>query len=112
MIDLRAKDRQIIEQIATSIFEAKTEIWAYGSRVAGTNHAASDLDLVVKPAEDSELDLEKLAEFIEALHDSTIPILIQVFSWANIPEPFRENILRRHEVLLVVGADEGSQGCR
>lgn len=109
MIDLRAKDRRTIERIATTIFDANTEIWVYGSRVTGHCHDVSDLDLLVKPAANTELNLEKLTEFKEALHDSTIPIVIQVFSWADIPEPFRENIMQRHEVLMVVGAEEGAQ---
>jgi len=41
---LRAKDRRQICAIAARIFQEPVEIWAYGSRVDGTAHDASDLD--------------------------------------------------------------------
>ena len=41
---LRVKDREAISQIARESFSTPIEIWAYGSRVNGHAHQASDLD--------------------------------------------------------------------
>lgn len=107
MIDLREKDRAAICQIARQVFEPGVELWAYGSRVKGTNYDASDLDLAVVAPEGKELDLERLVEFKEALQTSNIPIFVQALDWQRIPESFKKNILQRYEVLVRVG-DGGS----
>ena len=44
---LRDKDRQALLQIFSST-KTPMEIWAYGSRVNGTVHSGSDLDLVAR----------------------------------------------------------------
>lgn len=101
MIDLREKDRQAISDIADSVFNQGTEIWAYGSRVKGKNHDTSDLDLVVHfPAsQDKMTDYEQLSTFIETLRDSNIPIIVQALAWHSIPEHFRTNIKAHYHVL-------------
>lgn len=101
MIDLRDKDRQAICEIAQKLFVKGTEIWAYGSRVKGTNHDTSDLDLVVHfpPEQDKDDDYEQLSLFIETLRDSNIPIIVQVMAWHSIPDHFRTNIQSNYQVL-------------
>ncbi len=101
MIDLREKDYLAICELAAKVFSKGTAIWAYGSRVKGTNHDTSDLDLVVHfpPAQDKSEDLHQLATFIESLRDSNIPIIVQVMAWHCIPESFQENIKQCYEVL-------------
>jgi predicted nucleotidyltransferase len=100
MIDLREKDRLRIIDIAKRVLNPGCEIWAYGSRVKGTNYDASDLDLAIITPAEQPLDPNTLADFKLALQDSNIPILIQVMDWQRIPESFRQNILTRYEVLL------------
>jgi predicted nucleotidyltransferase len=105
MIDLRAKDKVILCQLAQEIFPSGTEIWAYGSRIKGTNHDASDLDLVVHFDSDSVSEsefFEQLSNFKEALQESTIPIFVQVFAWSQIPESFKANIQQEYKILYSV----------
>ncbi len=99
MIHLRKKDREVICDLAQRSFTSAVEIWAYGSRVDGTSHETSDLDLVIRGPELKAVDISELQTFIDLIQDSQIPILIQVFDWARIPESFRSQILRRYEVL-------------
>ena len=101
MIDLRKKDRTAICEFASQVFDQGTEIWAYGSRVKGTNHDASDLDLVVhfSPEQESAEGFEQLSAFIEALRDSNIPIIVQVMAWSAIPDHFKTNIKSCYQVL-------------
>ena len=102
MIELRAKDQLRICRLANGIFATNTELWAYGSRVKGTGHDSSDLDLVVVTPSTQPLDADQLADFTLALQQSNIPILIQVLDWQRIPKSFRQNILAGYEVLLRV----------
>lgn len=77
----------------------EAEIWAYGSRVNGTNHDASDLDLVVRNPKDLSLPYSSLSKVRSALSDSNIPILIDIHDWARIPDYFREEIEKEHVVI-------------
>ena len=74
------------------------EVWAYGSRVSGESHPASDLDLVLRGP-----DLEPLghgfAGLLEALEESNIPILIQAHDWARLPQSFHREIERDYVVV-------------
>lgn len=71
------------------------EVWAYGSRVNGDAHEGSDLDLVVHGA----VAPAAYDEGIEALRNSTLPMLVDLHFWDGLPEDFRDNIARRHVVI-------------
>ena len=81
MLDLREKDHLLVCDIARKCFNKDTKIWAYGSRVKGNSHDASDLDLVVKTSSKNDLFLEQLINFKQSLQDSDLPIAIQVLDW-------------------------------
>lgn len=100
MIVLREKDRDTLIRLAEEIFSQPIEIWAYGSRVDGTAHETSDLDLVIRGPGLKPVDLSEFAEFKDKIQDSQIPILVQVFDWARLPESFHQNILKKYEVLF------------
>ncbi len=76
------------------------EVWAYGSRVNGRSHDASDLDLVLRGPALKEIPAVQLDEFRSALHESTIPFLIEVRDWARLPPRFHQEILRHRAVLV------------
>ena len=80
------------------------EVWAYGSRVNGRSHDGSDLDLVLRSPQLAEIDAPPLADFTEALQDSTIPFLVEARDWARLPTSFHHEIEREHVVL--VGEEE------
>lgn len=84
----------------TDIFEnycPKAEIWAYGSRINGEAHEASDLDLVVKSFNDAGKDLYELRELI---NDSDIPILVDIFDYDHLPESFQKEIEKNYIVIF------------
>lgn len=68
------------------------EVWAYGSRVTGTSHETSDLDLVVRNPLDLAEEIAGLPALRGALSDSNLPLLVDVADWARIPERFRREI--------------------
>ena len=99
MLDLKPKDHKTLCTIAKDCFKTPVEIWAYGSRVNGDSHDASDLDLVIRTADLAPLDFRELLDFQEQLQDSNIPIIVQLMDWSKIPESFHLNILKKHEVV-------------
>ena len=76
------------------------EVWAYGSRIAGTAHDTSDLDLVVRHPGDLKMPQgSAFWDFKEAISESNLPFLIELFDWARLPSTFWESIARQHVVL-------------
>ena len=74
------------------------EVWAYGSRVNGESHEGSDLDLVVRGPDLNPLGVEFL-DLVEALQESSIPILVQAHDWARLPESFHTEVERDYVVV-------------
>ena len=72
------------------------EVWAYGSRVTEQSHPGSDLDLVVRNPSDLLQPVAGLNRLRTAFRESDIPILVDVFDWARMPQSFREEIEREH----------------
>ncbi len=72
----------------------KAQIWAYGSRVNGDCHEASDLDLVARNLLALDQHLPDLFDFQEALVESNLPIRVDVVDWARIPVSFQQEIER------------------
>ncbi|WP_119343243.1 nucleotidyltransferase domain-containing protein [Facilibium subflavum] len=99
---LRDEDKKRLLNIAETTLKTPCEIWAYGSRVDGSAHDTSDLDIVIRTADLSPLPIEELSAFKQAVHDSNIPILVQVSDWARMPEYFHSNILANYEVLKCI----------
>lgn len=75
------------------------EVWAYGSRVTGEAHDASDLDLLLYDPIEPERPCKALYELREAFVESDLPIRVDIMDWARIPESFREEILQAHVVV-------------
>jgi hypothetical protein len=65
---------------------------AYGSRVHGTHHEASDLDLVLRMPNAAPCPPGLLDTLREAFSDSNLPILVQAVDWARIPPSFRAEV--------------------
>lgn len=85
------------------------EVWAYGSRVNGTGHEGSDLDLVLRNCGGAEVPFRQLSALRCGFSDSNLPILVDILDWARIPESFRREIEREHTVIkpLAVGNISG-----
>jgi DNA polymerase sigma len=78
------------------------EVWAYGSRIAGTAHETSDLDLVVRHPTDLKVQqTSAFWELKEAISESNLPFLVELFDWARLPSTFWENIAQQHVVLYL-----------
>ena len=78
---LRDKDKQGLQQLLARYLPTVT-VWAYGSRVNGDAHEASDLDIVLRSSDLSPIPAQELNAFLEAVRESNIPILIDARDWA------------------------------
>ena len=96
---LRNKDRETLLEIFSSV-QLPMEVWAYGSRVSGKAHEGSDLDLVIRSSPLQKLPIEILMKLKEEIRESNIPIVVELFDWARLPESFHHNIEANHEVLF------------
>ena len=98
-LHLSPRHREILETLLREHLPG-IEVWAYGSRVNGESHDGSDLDLVLRAPGLQEVPIGPLADFTEALHDSTLPFLVEARDWARLPERFHKEIERGYVVLV------------
>ncbi len=77
----------------------EAEVWAYGSRVNGSAHEGSDLDLVLRNPPDLRQDVNNWYELKEALQESRLPILVEIHLWSRLPAAFHREIERLYVVL-------------
>jgi predicted nucleotidyltransferase len=92
--------KQLKELLRLHIPEA--EVWAYGSRVSGGAHEGSDLDLVVRNPLDLAQAVKGVHALCEALQSSTLPMLIDVHLWSDLPKSFHRNIEKAYVIIQVL----------
>ena len=85
-----AQQEVLLELLRKHVPQA--EVWAYGSRVHGTSHEGSDLDLVLRHPGDLSRDVPGLQALKAALQASDLPMLVDVHQWSRLPQAFHANI--------------------
>ena len=94
-IQLKKRHLEILEAIIAEHLPDE-EVWAYGSRVGGNCHDASDLDIVVRHPGNLNRRQTNLMEVKQAIGESNLPILVDVLDWAVLPESFQHEIKRQY----------------
>ena len=97
-LDMQARHLALLRELLHQLLP-QVEVWAYGSRVNGDGHEASDLDLVVRQPADPKQGTPALWEVKEALVESNLPIRVDVVDWAHIPASFHREIERAYVVV-------------
>lgn len=69
-------------------------VWAYGSRVTGTGHSTSDLDLALH-----QCSIAQFTQLQNTLQNSLLPIIIDLHRWETLPESFKQNIKQQYIVI-------------
>lgn len=100
MLDLDPKYVAVVQKILTDHIPNKI-VWVYGSRIKGSAHAGSDLDLVVVSPNESITEAQ-LTALRTAFSESNLPILIDIVNWGTIPETFQHEIEKAHEVFYPI----------
>jgi uncharacterized protein len=72
-------------------------VWAFGSRVKGSHHPASDLDLAVLC--DKETAQKILPKLNDVLVESDLPFKVQLLDFNRLPANMQENIKNQYMVL-------------
>lgn len=99
-LDLRPEWLEVVRKILAR-YLPDAEVLAFGSRVNGTSHDGSDLDLVARNLNDLNQPLPAIFEAKEAFSESNLPILVDILDWARIPEHFRQEITRSGPVAII-----------
>ena len=97
-LNMSPRHREQIESLLRE-FMPGIAAWAYGSRVNGSSHSGSDLDLVLRSPTLEPIPSDRLMAFKEAFTASTIPFLMDARDWARLPERFHREIEREYVVL-------------
>lgn len=97
MIDLKPEYLTKIKKIISEQIPDRT-VLVYGSRIKGTAHEGSDLDLIIID-EQGELSMKQLSILREKFAESNLPILVDILSWSSIPDQFKQEIKQLHVVL-------------
>ncbi len=98
-LHLRASHREQLKELLNQQ-APEVEVWAYGSRVTGESHEGSDLDLVLRAPNLKEVPKPCMSGLRKALHESTIPFLVDIHDWTTLPTSFQEEIMRNYVVLI------------
>ena len=101
-LHLDPRHRRVIEGLARRHLPG-VEIWAYGSRVNGQSHAGSDLDLVLRGPNLTEIPPLRPRAFRTALQESALPFLVDARDWARLPERLHREIQHNHVALVSAG---------
>lgn len=75
------------------------EVWAYGSRITGSAHEGSDLDLVLRQPDDLTKDVEGWGALKDAVQESSLPMLVDIHLWSHLPTAFHAEIEKAYVVL-------------
>ncbi len=92
---IREKDRLALCAYFNAI-KTPIEIWAYGSRVNGTAHEGSDLDLVIRTKDLQPFPINEYTQLVETIRESNIPILVEIRDWTRLPESFHKQIEKQY----------------
>ena len=98
-LNLPPRYRRQIEKILRE-HAPYAEVWAYGSRINGTSHEASDLDLALRAPGLEPLPSFDFDDLRRAFQESDIPIIVQAHDWARLPASFHREIERDYVTLL------------
>lgn len=98
LIDLPRQHMQTLLGLLAE-YVPQAEVWAFGSRINGTGHEGSDLDVVVRNPTDLKQSTKSYFELKEAIQESSLPMLVELHDWAHLPASFHAEISRRYVVL-------------
>ena len=92
---IEKKHLKILKQIFDKYCPNST-ILAYGSRIKGQAHSGSDLDLAIKNFDEIEYSL---CDIKQAINESNIPFLVDIFVLESLPKSFQEEINKENIII-------------
>ena len=92
---LKEKHLKMLKQIFDKYCPQAT-VLAYGSRIKGQAHSGSDLDLAIMNFDEIEYSIFDIKQ---AIQESNIPFLVDIFNIKHLPESFQKEILKENIVI-------------
>lgn len=92
--------RQVSEILAAT--SPTIRVLAYGSRINGSSHEASDLDLAVTSPQGAEAEAKARVGLLAAFVESNLPIRVDVVAFHTLPPSFQA-IIEHQQVILQEG---------
>lgn len=96
MIDLPDPDRATVKNLLSRHLP-DCKFYAFGSRVRGTAHRFSDLDIAIES--DRPIETRLLESLRDALSESDLPILVDLVDLSKVGDTFRKRIDESKEPL-------------
>ena len=78
---IRERHKEMLLRLIDEHLPDSIQVIAYGSRVDGTAHDASDLDLALKSTSGAPVERDLFLAFVEAVKYSNIPFLVDIFDY-------------------------------
>ncbi len=97
MTELFIKEKHL--DILKKIFDEycpKATVLAYGSRIKAQAHDGSDLDLAIKDFNEIKCSIYDIKQ---AIQESDIPFLVDIFILSSLPESFQKEIMKENVVI-------------
>ena len=69
-------------------------IFIFGSRVSGSHHPHSDVDLLFKMSSETKLQMGFLSQIREAIEESRFPFTVDLVDEEDLAESYRESVFK------------------
>lgn len=96
---IRQKDKEELIRLFAQCITEPIEVWAYGSRVNGSGHSASDIDLVMRGQKLQTIKRDEFIRLKTKIKESDIPVLVEINDWPDLPESFHRQIEKKYELI-------------
>jgi predicted nucleotidyltransferase len=90
LLNISDDELNIVRNILLGYLPHGSVAWAFGSRVKGTDHRFSDLDVLIKPGK--SFSAGHFALMQEAFSESDLPFRVDATCWDDMSENFRKQI--------------------
>ncbi|PJG83033.1 nucleotidyltransferase family protein [Caviibacterium pharyngocola] len=95
-LKIKSEELEIVKAILQT-FVPNVPVWAFGSRVKGTEKPYSDLDLAI--ITEKPLSLLEHANLVEAFSESDLPYKVDIVDWAITSDNFKQIIQQQYIII-------------
>jgi len=90
LLNISDNELNIVRNILLGYLPHGSVAWAFGSRVKGSCHRFSDLDVLIKPSK--SFSAGHFALMQEAFSESDLPFRVDATCWDDMSDNFRKQI--------------------
>lgn len=79
--------------VLTPLKKQNCQVYVFGSRVRGTHHPYSDIDLLFKPTDAQPLPAGFLSQIKENIEESRFPFTVDLVNEEELASSYRDSVL-------------------